>query len=67
LVSLWRFLLPIFVCFSGSTWDPLDPSAFPFLGVLFGWSCERGVLLTHEGWKEGMQTDRLGYAIVARW
>jgi hypothetical protein len=21
-------------CFSGSTWDPLDPSAFPFLGVL---------------------------------
>jgi hypothetical protein len=28
-----------------------------FWGFCVGWSCERGVLLTHEGWKEEMQTD----------
>lgn len=35
----------------------LGSFGIPFSGGFVGWSCERGVLLTHEGWKEEMQTD----------
>ena len=56
------FLLPILFAFPVRHEIPWILRHSLFWGFCVGWSCERGVLLTHEGWKE-RDADRLGWGM----